>query len=144
MLEGVRPATPDDADRCRELLAAARRAAASKRGGEQLAALATGMDEAEADERHVLLGTFDGAVVGIGVAHLGPQRTGRLDCCYVEPGARGVGVGGALVDGLLRWLAARGCTGVDAPALPGDRATKQLLEGAGFKARLLVLHRRLA
>jgi hypothetical protein len=32
---------------------------------------------------------------------------------------------------------------VDALALPGDRTTKQRLEGSGFTARLLTLSRRL-
>jgi GNAT superfamily N-acetyltransferase len=121
-----------------------------------------------AGDDHVLLaGTFDGVVVGLGAAHVrattetrgpadpagiagrtgvadprgAPGRMGVVDCCYVEPAARGVGVGGALASALVAWLAERGCAGVDVLALPGDRETKQLFESEGFSARLLVLHR---
>jgi GNAT superfamily N-acetyltransferase len=61
----------------------------------------------------------------------------------VETGARGVGVGTALMDAAVAWCTERGCSGVDALALPGDRTTKQRLEAAGFSARLLTLSRRL-
>jgi GNAT superfamily N-acetyltransferase len=94
----------------------------------------------------VTVGTFDDAVVGLGAGTLvdsGVGQLGRIRCCYVEPGARAVGVGQGIVDDLVGWFAAQGCTGVDAIALPGDRSSKQLLESAGFKARLLILHRSL-
>lgn len=99
--------------------------------------------------RVLLVGTFAGVTVGIAAGSLAGEvvssnrRLGRVDWCYVEPGARQVGVGAALVEELLRWFGEHGCTDVDANALPGDRATKQLYETAGFKARLLTLHRQL-
>ena len=155
-MEGVRPATAGDLDRCTELVAAARQEAVPARGGALLQA--HGADAAmpavgeepgttvrrwAADARTLLLaGLFDEAVVGVaaGTAH---GVIGVIDCCYVEPAARRVGIGSALVEELVSWFAGRQCTGIDARALPGDRSTKQLLEGAGFSARLLVLHRRL-
>jgi GNAT superfamily N-acetyltransferase len=54
-----------------------------------------------------------------------------------------VGVGSALMDAALDWCGQRECLDIDARALPGDRATKQRLEAAGFTARLLTLNRRL-
>jgi GNAT superfamily N-acetyltransferase len=66
-----------------------------------------------------------------------------VEFCYVEADARGVGVGTALMAAAVDWSAGRGCEEVDALALPGDRATKQRLEAAGFTARLLTLSRRL-
>jgi hypothetical protein len=42
---------------------------------------------------------------------------------------------------LVEWCTERGCRDIDAPALPGDRLSKQRLEAAGFTARLLVLNR---
>ena len=66
-----------------------------------------------------------------------------LDACYVEPGARGVGLGRLLLDAAVAWLEAQGCPGVDGVALPGDRAAKSFYESAGFKARLLTMHRAL-
>ena len=94
----------------------------------------------------MLVGTFSQAVVGIAVGTLterGPRRVGRIECFYVEPDARTVGVGQAMVGSLVEWFAQHGCSDVDAMALPGDRSSKQLLESSGFKARLLILHRSL-
>jgi GNAT superfamily N-acetyltransferase len=164
-VEGARPARTDDLRRCAELLVAARDAAVGQRGGPHLLAgtpwssvpgtqpddpIALALEWASGDPDHLLLaGIFEDAVVGVGAGRVLPEvadggpRTGIVDCCYVEPAARQVGVGGALVSGLLSWFTGRGCTGVDAPALPGDRSTKQLFESAGLSARLLVLHRRL-
>ena len=47
------------------------------------------------------------------------------------------------MDAAVAWCAEKGCAAVDALALPGDRTTKQRLEGSGFTARLLTLSRRL-
>lgn len=92
----------------------------------------------------VFVGTFSDVVVGLGagtVTQLGERRVGRIECFYVEPDARAVGVGQAIVGSLVEWFEQQGCTDVDAVALPGDRSSKQLLESSGFKARLLILHR---
>ena len=92
----------------------------------------------------VLVGTFSDVVVGIAVGtlkRLGTRLVGQIECFYVEPAARTVGVGQAIVGSLVEWFAEQGCTDVDAVALPGDRSSKQLLESSGFKARLLILHR---
>jgi GNAT superfamily N-acetyltransferase len=72
-----------------------------------------------------------------------PRKVGRVEWCYVEKEARGIGIGTALLEGLITWMVEQSCTDVDALAVPGDRLTKQLLEAAGLKARLLVLHRKL-
>ena len=131
-------------------MAAAQAEAATVRGGELLAVLGAvptaahgaagtgGRAEPEAlvdawasgdPSRVLLVGLFEGETVGVGTGHLveGHSRhVGRIECCYVEPEARQVGVGGALIGGLLDWFSEQGCTDVDAVALPGDRATKQL------------------
>lgn len=155
-MEAVRRAEAGDLDRCRELLADAFDAVQGHRGAALLladrAAPETGLagslvERWDADpETEVLVGTFSDAVVGIAVGtltRLGERRVGRIECFYVEPDARAVGVGQAMVGSLVEWFAAQGCTDVDAVALPGDRSSKQLLESSGFKARLLVLHRSL-
>lgn len=153
-LEGVRPAEEGDVARCAELLEEARRASEHTRGG---AALWGSTSPGERAIRSrladpsctVLVGLFTGEIVGMAAGHKPPGPTGDtgsaavIDCCYVEEAARGVGVGTALVEVLVDQFTQWGCTGVDAVALPGDRATKQLYEHAGFKARLLTLHRRL-
>lgn len=142
-MEHVRPATAADLAECAALLARARAEVVGQRGGSLLVGDGEVSVEAwwaEGPTRRLLVGEFDGALVGVASGHLAGDR-GTVDCCYVRPEARRVGVGGALVDALTAWFAKAGCTGVDAPALPGDRDTKQLYEAAGFKARLLVLHR---
>jgi GNAT superfamily N-acetyltransferase len=154
-MEEARPVTPGDHTACVRLLDAALAEAAAARGGPALVGDATpdGLwrrwsRAAGEDRGQVFVGEFDGAVVGLvgvsvqaPVAGAGPR--GIVECCYVEREGRGVGVGAALLDAALAWCRRRGCEEVDALALPGDRSTKQRLEGAGFSARLLTLSRRL-
>jgi len=106
-----------------------------------------GLDRLIADpRRRVLVGTVDDEVVGLAIGRIdavGETSVGVLDACYVEPEARGVGVGRALLDELVRWFGTSGCRGVDVAALPGDRETKNFFEAAGFKARLITMHRAL-
>jgi GNAT superfamily N-acetyltransferase len=148
-MEGARPAREDDRPACRELLARALRETRSARGGEALAGAAN-CDEllerwmdARPRESSVYVGEFHDVVVGLAVA-TASGSTGRIECCYVEEGARGVGVGTALMESMVAWCTERGCRDMDALALPGDRLTKQRLEAAGFSARLLVLNRPLS
>jgi len=49
-----------------------------------------------------------------------------------------LGAGATLIDELRKHAKLRGCTRIDAYALPGDRLTKNLFERAGMKARLLI------
>ena len=59
---------------------------------------------------------------------------------HVEPEAREVGLGEELLDAVIAWSRARGCSTLDAVALPGDRHTKNFFETFGMKARLLTVH----
>ncbi|MDA8071070.1 MAG: GNAT family N-acetyltransferase [Actinomycetota bacterium] len=157
-VEGVRWAGPDDEAVCAELCRKGLTEAQERRGGAilvrreaDLAGTALlrpgGLRRLMSDPgRLAIVGTVDGVVVGLLVARLDDVRgtaLGVVELCYVEPEARGVGVGRALVDAAGSWATERGCRGLDVPALPGDRAAKQLLEAAGFQARALVMHRRL-
>jgi len=153
VVEGARPATGDDLVRVAELSRQARDEVASERGGAMFLAREArdeaGDDLARALEDGsscVLAGTIDEVVVGFASARIEQLRDGTtlgvIGDLYVEPDARGVGVGEALMDALLVWASERGCQGVDATALPGDRATKNFFEGSGFTARLLVMHHR--
>jgi len=56
----------------------------------------------------------------------------------VHPKARGLGVGANLVDEFRRLCREAGEFHVDAYALPGDRATKNLYERAGLTARMII------
>jgi GNAT superfamily N-acetyltransferase len=155
-METARPAREDDLPACLELLTLALANARSVRGGPALAGDVTPAEllarwthtttAASPEDATLYVGEFHQAVVGLAAATVtvrphASERSGRIECCYVEEEARGVGVGTALMDSMVAWCSQRGCRSVDALALPGDRLTKQRFEGAGFTARLLVLNR---
>jgi GNAT superfamily N-acetyltransferase len=151
-MELARPARAEDRQACTRLLSQALTAAESMRGGAALVGDASTVSLLERWTRPdgsalLLVGEFEGVVVGLLAVTAAPGRRGRtegrIECCYVEAGARGVGVGTALMEAGVAWCVEQGCADVDAPALPGDRTTKQRLEAAGFSARLLILSRRL-
>ena len=106
--------------------------------------LAADMDDPDCA---VWIGVIDDAPVGYAVVAVETLQTGetlgRVTDLYVTRGAREVGVGEALIGEALLWCEQRNCVGVDALALPGNRATKNFFETFGFTARLLVLHRSL-
>lgn len=97
------------------------------------------------DIRTAVVGTIDGTVVGYGLARLDGLHDGRtlavITDLYVTPGCRGVGVGEQMLDLLIAWARDQHAIGIDALALPGDRATKNFFETFGLTARALVVHR---
>jgi ribosomal protein S18 acetylase RimI-like enzyme len=98
--------------------------------------------------RLVVVGCLDDAVVGYGTVRLQGLADGTIigvvDDIFTEPDARGVGVGEAMMDLLVAWCRERRCAGIDAVALPGNRATKNFFERFGLTARAILVHRRLA
>ncbi len=156
LLESVREATEADGPRICELADELIATVVGQRGGAELMAdvLPGGTDRAGlaeitgilADGRgRVVVGSLDRVVVGFATCRVDDQRqppVGRLGACYVEPDARGVGVGRLLLEATVSWLEDQGCRQVDGLALPGDREAKNFYESAGFKARLLTMHRR--
>lgn len=95
--------------------------------------------------RGSFLGLIDGTAVGYGLVHaeavVDRGSIGIVDELYVEPEARGVGLGEIMLEQLLEWCRQRGCSGVEATALPGDRQTKNLFERSGLVARAITVHR---
>ena len=142
---GVRPATDDDAAVLAAMAAAAIAEQVDGRGGRVWSAREALRRPGE--DGATFVGTIDDAPVGyadVDVERLGDgSLLGVVSGIYVDPGAREVAVGEALIDEVLSWCTARGCVGVDAHALPGNRATKNFFETFGFTARLLVVHRSL-
>jgi len=154
-VEAVRPATLGDLDTVEGLARAAVAELAAARGGEVWArhgarteplrdGLVTAVEEPRSE---VLVGTIDDAVVGYAVVTVEALADGGdlavLSDLYVEPGARGVGVGAALMEAVLAWARSRECLGVDAVALPGMRETKNFFESFGLVARAITVHRSL-
>jgi GNAT superfamily N-acetyltransferase len=153
--EAARQAVEADLPALAELRAACLAELDVKRGGallvSQLTSPAAGPEALAEAVRDPAQGVFVGTLADVTVGYArtrcqalaGGQLLGVLEELFVEQAARAVGVGEALTDAALGWLDHRGCIGVDTPALPGDRVTKNFLEGAGFRARLLVMHRAL-
>lgn len=154
-MEGVRRALADDVDRLAQLTAHAVAEQVDGRGGRVWsqreargvpahASLASAVTD---PDQLVLAGTIDGTVIGYLAARTEVLADGTIlgvvTDIFVEPGARGVGVGEVMVEGVLAWCGERGCVGIDALALPGNRDTKNFFETFGFKARALVVHRSL-
>jgi GNAT superfamily N-acetyltransferase len=94
----------------------------------------------------VVVGTIDDTPVGFGVGELETlqdgTRLGVVSELFVDPEARAVGVGEAMLGALVDFCAAAGCIGVDAFALPGHRAAKNFFEESGFTARGILMHHR--
>ena len=150
-MESARPATRADIPVLRALGQMARAELAGQRGGALLAGSTAGsasieelLESVSPDrDRIVVVGTTDEAEVGFASARCdrrGPEPIGVIEALYVEPPARMVGVGEAMIDLVIAWCAARRCAGVDAPALPGSRPAKAFFEDNGFVTRLLVMH----
>jgi GNAT superfamily N-acetyltransferase len=148
-MEAARRAQPGDVERLAELASAAAAGVASQRGGRLYLDGLAPCDVADLDRPDVLTvaGTIDDVVVGYAVVRLrtaGEGVVGVLDALFVEEAAREVGVGEAMMDLVIGWCRANGCIGIDAVALPGDRATKNFFERFAMTARAIVVHRRLA
>jgi GNAT superfamily N-acetyltransferase len=154
-VEDARPAGPEDLARLGELTVEATAEQVDARGGaiwsvrEARAIPATGSlrDALEDPDHLVVVGTIDDVVVGYAVVRAEVLRNGAtlgvVTDVYTEPGARAVGVGEAMIGAVIGWCEDRGCVGIDALALPGNRATKNFFETFGFTARAIVVHRRL-
>jgi GNAT superfamily N-acetyltransferase len=103
-------------------------------------------DLASADRR-VWLGCIGSEPVGLAIAALEDLHDGttlaQVSELFVEPDARDVGVGAALMEALIGWAQERGCTGVGSVVLPGDRASKNFFESFGLVARAILVHREL-
>lgn len=150
-METARSATPAD---CETLAALWERAVAEldgQRGGVLLAGSLFRSDldgflaAASADpERLLVLGFIDGVPMGLASAFVQRQRrepVATLELIYTDPSARQVGVAEAMLEVVADWSSTHEVVGVDAPALPGNRAAKSFFETHGFQARLLVMYR---
>jgi len=155
MIEAARPASSDDVPRLVELASAAIDELRATKGGDVWARREARVEPLEdslsADVANtdvlVLAGEIDGAMIGYAVASTEVLADGsvlaRLTDVYVEPEARGVGVGEAMLDAVVAWATERNCIGIDALALPGNRETKNFFESFGLVARAIVVHRSL-
>jgi len=156
-VEGARPATPFDAVVVAALARQAIGELTPNRGGsiwrrreahaEPLdAAIAMAVRGDDGDTFGVV-GTIDDTVVGYGIAQMEALHDGAtlavVTDLYVDPEARAIGIGEAMMDLLVERARRVGAIGIDALALPGDRHTKNFFETFGLTARAIVVHRSL-
>lgn len=156
-MEGARFAAAHDLGAITDLARAAVEELAVLRGGSvwqrQLArrepideGLATDL-EASPEAGALIVGTVGGTIVGYGASRLETLADGTtlsvVGDLYVDPDARGIGVGEAMMDLLVAHATDAGAVGIDSLALPGDRATKNFFETFGLKARAIIVHRTL-
>lgn len=156
-MEAARHATAADLDAVASLARRAREELAVLRGGEVWRAQVGRVDPVEEvlagqvgtapEVGCAVVGTIDEVVVGYGVSQVEDLRDGSrlavVTDLYVEPGARAIGIGEAMMDLLVEHARSVGARGIDALALPGDRETKNFFETFGLKARAIVVHRSL-
>ncbi len=152
-MESARDAVLDDVTVIDQIATAHRKQMLDKRGGEMFLKreagaisvserAATAIDD---EDSLVVVGTYDGVVFGYGLVRYETLVDGgslaRLEDFIVEPEARAVGIGEAMMNRIVDQATSRGCVGIDSSALPGDRETKNFFESFGLKARMLVVHR---
>jgi GNAT superfamily N-acetyltransferase len=152
-MEAARPATEADLPRLAELVRAVTAELEVTRGGAVWKARESRQEPIERDlekllgdpDGRLLAGTIDDVIVGYAAARIerlvDGSRLGIVDDIYVEDGARGIGLGEAMMDVLVAWCDTEGCIGMDAMALPGHRHTKNFFEESGFTARQLIMHK---
>lgn len=152
-VEAARPATQADRDAIMELLSQGVSELTTLRGGSiwhRREAHAEALDLVDASLAGepglwAVVGTVDHIVLGYGLAQMVELHDGammsRVSDLYVDPGARGIGVGEAMMDLLIEAAREAGAIGIDSIALPGDRATKNFFERFGLVARAIVVHR---
>lgn len=155
-MEHARPATPHDLHRVAQLAQQVIEELTPTRGGQIWArqtartvpVTPASFEALLGDPLHlVAVGTVDDTVIGYAAVRIDALRDGGrlavLDELYVEPDARGVGVGEAMMDLVVEWATGAGCIGIDSIALPGNRATKNFFESFGLVARAIIVHRSL-
>ncbi len=156
--EGVRLAQVSDLDRLAELADLSRRELLASRAGafwalrracggdprRHLAGLLASQGHGAAPAI-VECGTIDDVVVGFAAARVEPLADGHRLCVlgqlYVEPGAREVGVGEAMLRAVIAWAERQGCAGIEGAVPPGYRAGKNLFERLGLTARSITVYK---
>ncbi len=157
MSESSRRATADDVDLLVRIAAEHAARIDGERGADLLLRrelsytedeLRARLTEAVDDPDSVLLvGTYNTVAFGYALVAFEQLDDGsllaRVEQLVVEPEAREVGIGETVMNAVVDEARSRGCFGIDAVALPGDRETKNFFESFGLKARQLVVHRSL-
>ena len=101
----------------------------------------------EREHSVVLVAEDDGAVVGYVAGHLTTVSTmslvplATMESIYVEPSARGRGVGGILAAALIHWATDRGAAQMRVTAYAANQGAVRLYQRLGFTPHELTLSR---
>ena len=106
------------------------------------------VDHARITHDRVLLALGLYADVAFGFAHaevidVDDASTVHLYDIFVEPEARGVGIGEALLEMVFEWARTKGAGAIDSVVLPGNREGKNFFERFGLVARAIHVYRAL-
>lgn len=112
--------------------------------------LHTSMEELIQDKDSLFcVGEIDGVPFGLIWGRIeallpqaGGERIGRVRLVYVDPDARAVGLGEAMLQEVLDAMRERGVSRFDAIVSPGHRLAKNFFESAGFSARRITMYHR--
>lgn len=119
--------------------------ATSGRGEPVRDGLVTSLD---ADDEIVVTGTIDDVATGYAAAVVthrpGDGTVATISDLWVLPDARGVGVGEAMMDLVMRWAADRAADAIESSVLPGNREGKNFFERYGLVARAILVRRELS
>jgi GNAT superfamily N-acetyltransferase len=147
----VRPLLLADDPQISDLASAAVLSARDRRGGGEYLELFRHLQEPHVEElteflamsqREVLVGLLDGHLFAACLLRH-HQTVLTVEALYVDPEAREVGLGTALMQAAQQRAEDLACERLEALALPGDRRMKQRAESQAMKARLLVLSKAL-
>lgn len=141
----ARLSTEGDTGAVSELRAQARAELAGVRGGDVLLAGLSSGDNAPPGALSAVA-ELEGVVIGYLTGQLlwlaDGMRLLQIAELYVDPGAREVGAGEALLRTARLWALEQGASGIDVGVLPGAREAKNFFESSGLTARLIVMHER--
>lgn len=132
----VRSATADDAAILLAHRELSRQEAAQYRGS----VLKPSTDELPG---FTLVAEVGSTVMGSLVSTPGETNTWSIEFVFVNAACREIGIGDALVIACLRELTNRNATWVQASAMPGDRAMKNLFERHGLVAQTIIVGKKL-
>jgi GNAT superfamily N-acetyltransferase len=146
----ARQAAVEDLTLLRHLAEQSRADRLNERGGAVLEKLdpRPPIDDARLVDRDALLalGFYDD--VAFGYAHaaafdIDDTRIVHMYDVFVEPDARGVGIGEALLEFVFDWARRQHASAIDSIVLPGNREGKNFFERFGLVARAIHVYRAL-
>lgn len=139
LVESVRPMAPTDIAALDLLQTSARTAFTDARGGAAWLAETPATDWTSTDPaRAVFVACLDDVPVGF-LELVVAEATASVRQVWIQPAARELGLGDALLAEAMASARHAGCTSIEGTALPGDRDTKNLYERAGVVARKITL-----